>query len=235
MTEAGKKAPRFKLGDPSLYRPTYKEREKMKSDEAERREKQRKNKESMIVSLQNFFNREEVCRLIEYFNECPGTTTKWPGYTYDFGRLSEEAKKFLYNEINGRRIIELGNKGYYSDYHFENVFKSKSYEGCDPQYNVDGLTFLLKQQDESAIITSFGVLEDGVLYMIGCDRIHNLLSKYTAELGRQIYRVTPKRGITIHGLEYSYDLIKAGFEEDPNAPADLRNMDWGKIGILRKK
>jgi len=145
---------------------------------AQRREIQ----EPMIQSLERYFSRSEAEKLADYFDRTPTQTTKGPGHTYDFGKLNKEAIEFLRSEIKGKRVIELGNKGYREDYYFRNIFGASSYEGCDPKYNVDGLTFLLQQPDESAIVTSFGVLEDGVLYMHGLE-IGKLLSRYTRELG----------------------------------------------------
>ncbi len=186
--------------------------------------------------LLTFFNRSDAHDLVEYFDRTPSQTTSDLGYTYDLNKLSPEAQRFLAEEVSGRRIIEFGNKGYKAGYNVPSAklfeLGARSYEGCDPKYDLDALTFLLRQPDESAIVTSFGVLDDGVLYMPGCE-VDRLLSKYTAELGKQIYRVTPKRGVTIHGLDSVGDLIRAGFK----AESPTRDLDGarGNITVLRKK
>lgn len=211
-------------------------------------EEVRKKSEAQITpELLKFFNRAEARELVRYFSSTPSEPTSDFGRPYDLSRLGEEARKFLAREVKGRKIIELGNRGYANlDRDSNNVLCSvpaatflelgaKSYEGCDPKYNADGLTFLLKQPDESAIVTSFGVLEDGVLHMGGCS-IDHLLSRYTAELGRQIYRVTPKGAITLHGLDSSHDLKNAGFIIEENAPRDLKQRKIsGELAVLRKK
>ena len=196
--------------------------------------------------LLRFFDRVDARELVKYFNSTPSQTTSEFGYAYDLSVINEEAKQFLAKEVKDRKIIELGNKGYRKidrDY-FGRCSNpagkfldlgAESYEGCDPKYNTDGLTFLLRQPDESAIVTSFGVLEDGVLYL-GSFGGYDLLSRYTAELARQIHRVTPKDAITFHGLGYTRDLENAGFVIEESAPKDLKRQgSWGWLEVLRKK
>ena len=194
--------------------------------------------------LLKFFNRADAYELVRYFNSTPSQRTSDYGCSYDLSKISKEDREFLAREVKGRKIIELGNKGYRNINPGDNNVRcnvpaaellelgARSYEGCDPKYNTDGLTFLLRQSDESAIVTSFGVLESGVLYMEGCGNIENLLSRYTAELGMQIYRVTPKGAITLHGLDYRFDLENAGFVFDRCLK---KGNVTGDLVVLRKR
>ena len=197
--------------------------------------------ERITPELLQYFTREEAEELLECFTRTPSAETHG---TYNIDNLSKEAKNFLSKEITGKRIIELGTgqAGAFTDkdnpfYCISGKFNrlgAKEWCGVDPKCNYDGLTFLLKQPDESAIVTSFGVLEEGVLYR-GFNESEQL-KKYQQELGRQIYRVTPKGAITFHGLEWDLDLVKAGFIDDENVPSDLRKGKQGhnRFRVLRK-
>ncbi len=228
--------------DADLSRPIISEEEVKKRQEEHLQSK-------ITPELLKFFNWADADELVRYFYSTPSQTTSDFNYGYDLSKISKKAKEFLAKEVKDRRIIELGNKGYRNiNCDDKNVFcnlpaaellglGARSYEGCDPKYNVDGLTFLLRQPDESAIVTSFGVLEDGVLYMPkGCGSIDHLLPMYTAELGKQIYRVTPKGAITLHGLDCSRDLENTGFIIEESVTRDLKrgNISGGLV-VLRKK
>lgn len=189
--------------------------------------------------LLRFFDRNEVRRLVEYFYRTPGQATSDAGYRYDLSRLSREANDFLAKEVKGRRVIELGNKGCGPGLNVPSTtllnLGAIDYSGCDPVRNIDGLTFLLRQPDESAVVTSFGVLDEGVLFAGECG-IGALLNRYVDELGKQIYRVTPRNGITFHGTDSGVGyLIRAGFEEDASAPTIGQQNVNGKIVVLRKR
>lgn len=201
-------------------------------------EETRQREEELIQSkitpeLLTYFNPSEARTLVEYFNSTPGTATKGEGDSF-LRRLSQDSIDFLNREIKGRKVLELGNRGWKVSYDFDRL-GATSYEGCDPGWNVDGLTFLIRQPNESAIVTSFGVLDSGVLYMDGC-QIDPLLKKYTKELSRQIYRVTPKRDITLHGsLDTLKDLTNAGFDANADIPQNLRGYGMTQITALRKR
>ncbi len=224
------------------------ERSYVVSAEAAKSEHAKCLQSKITPELLKFFNREQASALVEYFDSTPSTSTSDGDCACDLSSISEKARRFLANEFQGRKIIEFGNKGY-KNINCDDTkiwcnvpaivflkLGARSYEGCDPKYNTDGLTFLLRQPDESAIVTSFGVLEMGVLHLYGRDDLSVLLSKYTAELGRQIYRVTPKDAITLHGLDSCLDLENAGFviEEAITKELERRNVS-GELVVLRKK
>ncbi len=223
----------------------------------EAREERERLERKITPELLSIFDENDAFALVQYFNRTPSITTCQIDGKYDLNRLSDPVKEFLTKELHDKRIIELGNKGWKSASSMDELFGSsirlnpkgeiafqvlrfgaRSYEGCDPKYNEDGLSYLMRQADESAIVCSFGVLEDGVLY--GPPSMSNL-RRYSAELAKQIYRVTPKGAITFHGLEYTRDLEEAGFTFDDIAPGELRQthtqnqMSFGRLVVMRRK
>ena len=207
---------------------------KVMSREEQEKERQERLEKMITPELLTHFFRNEAKRLVEYFDRIPSAQTCGPSNMYSFERLSKEANDFLRNELQWKKIIELGSAGRNeAKLHFEYDFKVGQYEYADPQYNTDGLSHLMKQPDNSAIVTSFGVLEDGVLYM---DGLIPGLRKYTELLGKEIYRVTPKGAITFHGLETDHDLIDAGFKQPKDIPKDFNKklIGWNFLKVLRK-
>lgn len=203
--------------------------------EEESRQRDEERIEKMITpELLTNFSEDETRNLVKYFEGIPSAQTCGPNNIYNFWDLSDEAKDFLKNELQGKKMIELGSASRdQAKIHFECDFKVKDYSYADPQYNTDGLSYLMKQPSNSAIVTSFGVLEDGVLYS---DFKVPGLNKYTELLGQEIYRVTPKGAITLHGLEFDHDLTKTDFKEPENIPSDFNRelQQWRSLRVLRK-
>ncbi|MFZ5954932.1 MAG: hypothetical protein ACOYT4_00755 [Nanoarchaeota archaeon] len=171
--------------------------------------------EKISPELLRHFTKKEAYNLIKYFISVPSTSTQEPGASYDLYTICNSNRKFreyLGEQINGRNIIELGDAGRQINKNLFLKLGAKNYESVDPNYNFDGLTYLMRQDDNSAIICSFGVLESGVLY--GAESGFEALVKYQQKLADEIYRVTPKGAITLHGLECSVDLLNAGFAND---------------------
>lgn len=151
------------------------------------------------------------------------------------GGLTDEAEDYLERHIRGRRIIELGDAGRKINKNFFLGLGATSFKTADPQrLQVDGLTYLMRQQDDSAIVCSFGVLEYGVLHM-GIEGIGKLCRKYVEELAKEIYRVTPQDTITFHGLDCGgADLRRAGFIEDQSAPKRFLDGQYD-LTVLKKQ
>lgn len=222
---------------PSLAERIGKEESRVLSpEEARERENEILKRDYVTPELLTNFSPKEALELVRYFSHAPTSATA----RYDlYGRegkwnLDEEAIQFLTDEIKGKRVIEIGTRDRKNERFFKQI-GAESYETTDPNGSgEDGLTYLMRQPEGSAIITSFGVLEDGVLYM---DNLIPNLKEYTALLGREIYRVTPKGRITFHGLETAHDLINAGFKEAEDCPESLNSLlkdPWGGFRVLRK-
>ena len=192
--------------------------------------------EKVTPELLRYFSREDALDLVKYFSRTPSAETQsYPGVPYDLGKLSQEAKDYLVNEIRGKRVIELGDAGRRINEGLLLKLGATSVEYADSKYTADGLTHLMKQEDGSAVVCSFGLFDEGVLYMDGVS-ISEPLQKYVDKLCAEIHRVTPRGGITFHGLEYSDDLRKAGFENDSGSPRELnkQNSSDGGLKVLRK-
>ncbi len=211
---------------------------KVSEKEAERIREERY--ETLVTpELLTHFSREDALELIRYFDQTSSSSTQqFPGGAYSLYKLydrSQEAGDFLSEEVRGRRVIELGDNGNKLNKAFFLRAGAGAYESIDPKYNVDGLTHLMRQPDESAVVVSFGVLEEGVLYAGFIDEPENLV-RYQKELGKQIYRATPRGAITFHGLEWDYHLKDAGFVEYQNSPRELNTVtpQRGGFRVLRK-
>jgi len=183
--------------------------------------------------LLRHFSEEETIMLVEKFLHSPVTSTQEGFSTYGLYDLDEEKKRYISNEIRGGKVIEFGDGGRATNLRFMLESGVKDFRTVDPKHNTDGhtdgLSYLLQQPDESAIVMSFGVLEDGILD--GTDEYSiPVFRKYNRLLGEEIYRVTPKGGITLHGLDSIYDLVNAGFTEEKI----LREFPNRKLVSLRK-
>ncbi|MFH1065668.1 MAG: hypothetical protein V1734_04155 [Nanoarchaeota archaeon] len=145
------------------------------------------------------------------------------------------AETILKDSINGRKAIELG-PGCNPMHRWLFERGASEYTGVEMLYpqisekmvsgenakivNNDALSFLLSQPDESAIITSRGVLNQEVMPS----------SNYARFLIREICRVTPKGGITIHSSGVSSVDEKRFFKEAGFTPLDEKdyNAVWIK-------
>ncbi|MFA5888505.1 MAG: hypothetical protein WC852_07390 [Candidatus Nanoarchaeia archaeon] len=152
-----------------------------------------------------------------------------------FRRYVSNAEIILRNSINGRKAIELG-PGLSPMHKWLLERGASEYTGVEMLYpkisekmvsgqnakivDNDALSFLVSQPDESAIIASRGVLNEEVMPS----------SNYARFLIREIYRVTPKSGITIHSTGVSSADEKRFFKEAGFTPLDTRdyNAVWIK-------
>ena len=191
--------------------------------------------------LLTHFSREDALRLVKYFSIVPSQTTQgFPGVPYDLSQLGQEARAYLEEHVRDQKVIEIGDAGRRINEPFFMKLGVKSFETVDPQpCGVDGLSYLMRQPEGSAIVTSFGVFDDGVLYMDG--KTGELLDGYVSKLCSEIYRVTPKESITFHGLEWDGDLKDAGFVSDTKTPKELNSYVHGHgfgtgygLRVLRK-
>jgi hypothetical protein len=190
---------------------------------------------SMITpEILTHFSKREALIFLRQLYLCSGSTTQ--GYNglggYGLAKLSDDDEAYLSSHIKGRRVIEIGDAG-------ENInrgsflnFGAKSFETTDSKYGrgLDGLSYLARQSEGSAIVCSFGVFDEGVLHM-GNDELGKILNRYRVELANEIYRVTPRDTITFHGLEWYSELKDAGFSEDKCAPRCLNTWDVTSGGL----
>ena len=152
-----------------------------------------------------------------------------------FKRYFENAEDILKNSITGRKAIELG-PGCNPMHRWLLERGASEYTGVEMLYpqvsermitgnnakivDNDALSFLVSQPDESAIIASRGVLNEEVMPS----------SNYSRFLVKEIYRATPKGGITIHSTGVSSNDEKRFFKEAGFKPLDSRdyNVVWVK-------
>ncbi len=194
-------------------------------------------KENQLTpELLNNFSQKDTSKLVEYFNQIPSTRTQDGAYVpYALEKLSNKGLEYLANEIKGKKIIELGDAGRRRNEKLLIDLGAESIDYADPlSSGVDGFSYLARQPDESAIVCSFGLFDIGVLYHSFCEPEE--LVKYQKLLTDEIYRVTPKNGVTFHGLEFDYTLKESGFNADSNAPDELNTKtdQRGGLVLLRK-
>lgn len=116
--------------------------------------------------------------------------------------------------------------------------------------NKDALEYLLEQPNESAIVISFGVMNPELLTpplamaFLAVEYPHDAVMKevgynYYGFLGREIFRVTPKDAISIHGFNVGtadVDLyfVKPGFrpvENNCHQDASSQSISWNILWI----
>src|SRR3989339_165030 len=118
----------------------------------------------------------EYC--IEQANQ-PGLTLPYTDYSRNFDMM-----KKLYPEVSRKNLKGTKNAKIVEE---------------------DGLSYLLKQDDESSLVTSYGII---------CPEISRMNNNdYFKFLIKEIYRVTPKDGITmhVHGFEKEKAINLFGF------------------------
>ncbi len=100
------------------------------------------------------------------------------------------------------------------------------YEGRLNSFQEDALTFLIKQESESANIISSGVLDSMVIGYYCFFRYRGaIIKKYQEELASEIYRVTPRGGLSYHhGIdeEWTTNLLKTGFKKEDSIDSFLK-------------
>lgn len=162
-------------------------------------------------------------------------------FVEDFEILALRHAHLFREQLKGRDVIEIGpaHRPAYTDlkkfgigrYTAVEAFETKSTGGAlnhildqlpkaqgDAAYremtlsDKDGLTYLINQPDESAIVMSFGVL---------CPWLQqHENTNYYRFLAREIYRVTPQGGISVHvvnsGGGWEEMFSTAGFDTIPS-------------------
>lgn len=147
-------------------------------------------------------------------------------------------------EIKGRKVIELGpSHDPKAKFFLDNG--AKEYVGVDLFHSFtascfvqnyigakivkrDALSYLMKQENESAVVASFGFL---------CDALHMLNPHYIPFVVREIYRVTPKGGISIHSTacDFENSFEAAGFKSEKASFAGNKGKPGAIfMGVLRK-
>ncbi len=180
---------------------------------------------------------EQICGILNYRERCIDyalhRNMKMVDVTY--GDMFEQAltvsindSSFFREKIKGKRVIELGpGADPKADWLYENCEISE-YIGVEPFYphltrekitrnseknNViqeDGLSFLLNQPDESAIVMSNGVICKELIISP-----YNENVDYFRFLAKEIYRVTPIRCPTFHISAFFHQdfFVKHGFQK----------------------
>ncbi len=99
-------------------------------------------------------------------------------------------------ELNKHRVIEIGP----GRNPITNHFRCGDYSYAESDWPRDGLSVLRKRGDRSAIVVSFGVIDDCVLLDTLTPAREQLTSRYIHELVQEITRVTNPFAI-IFGLD----------------------------------
>jgi hypothetical protein len=150
------------------------------------------------------------------------STSSTKGVLENIIRLYGEEK--LKKEIEGKTVIELGPAHNPNHYIFLKQLGAKEYIGVDlfndfigncftnthskaKVVKEEALSFLIKQPSESAIVVSFGFL---------CNALHADNEHFVPFVSREIYRITPKNGISVHQgvYELKTSLPGAGFSTE---------------------
>jgi len=156
-------------------------------------------------------------RILQYRAECikaalaPSFTGIGINYGENFERVINryKFKKTVREQLRKRRVIELGPGDDPKAKLLFERYDIGEYVGVEPFYyriteerlnmqderisvvREDGLSYLLNQPDENAIVVSSGVVCPE-LFKQPCG------SDYLRFLGREIFRVTPEGGVTVH-------------------------------------
>ncbi len=85
-----------------------------------------------------------------------------------------------------------------------NYFQCKDYRSAEAHYPDDGLSVLKKMGDKSAIVVSFGVIDDAVLVSTSTSFRKQLCARYIDELVQEIKRVMNPFSIVLgrHATKY---------------------------------
>lgn len=173
--------------------------------------------------LKDYFGRKQIGfvdleRIYSYRSKCvasalqPIITKPHTSYSEHWDLITELYPEIFEQNYSGKKVIELGpganplaekflNLGA-SEYIGAEAFHPELSEFNLPKntgnakiVNEDGLSYLLKQEDNSGLVVSFGVI---------CPELI-VNEDYFRFLGREIYRVTPQKSITIHSHGFSLE------------------------------
>jgi hypothetical protein len=134
--------------------------------------------------------------------------------------ISKYGKNKLAKEIEGKRVIELGpahnpraklllDLGA-KEYVGVELFNSFMASCFTQNYNrakivqKDALSYLINQEEGSAVVVSFGFL---------CDALHIYNPHYIPFITKEIQRITPKDGVSVHSgsCDFANSFNAAGF------------------------
>ncbi|HIG95079.1 MAG: hypothetical protein QT05_C0016G0005 [archaeon GW2011_AR13] len=172
--------------------------------------------------LNDYFTGKEICQedfesIKRYREYCiqqanqPGLTRPYTNYSGNFDLMKKLYPEVSRENLKGKKIIEIGTGAnpLAKDFLEMGVTEYTGLEPFHPELSrenlkecqnakiveEDGLSYLLKQDDESSLVTSYGII---------CPEISRMNNNdYFKFLIKEIYRVTPKNGITmhVHGFE----------------------------------
>ena len=150
-------------------------------------------------------------------NQSGNNNDRYESHSTDFFRLpftslneNPESKRYVIDRLKGQRLMDIGSASHspeeLSDGHITDIFGNKmdfnlqlkDFIQVDPystkigpnRYRIDGLSFLLNQEDQSG-----NVLTAGLDYSILGD--NEISNEYCRRLVQEAYRVAPKNGIWI--------------------------------------
>ncbi len=129
------------------------------------------------------------------------------GIVHDYKKLAP-----YFAKLRNHPVVEIGP----GDNPITNYFPCKDYIYAEGHYPRDGLSVLRKRSDKSAIVVSFGVIDDTVLLDTLTQAREQLTARYINELVQEIKRVMSPfsiifgRSATKYMGEPDLDLIGKG-------------------------
>jgi len=181
---------------------------------------------------------------IERAMDPKGASCSAPAYEIPDLILEKYGIEKLAKEINGKKVIELGPshnprakmfldlgaKEYVGVELFHSFTAScftQNYNGAKTVQK-EALSYLMSQEDESAIVASFGFL---------CDALHIQNHHYIPFITKEIHRVTPKGSPSIHSgscdFKNSFDAVKFN-SDDVLKSGNKKERNYLFIGVFKK-
>ncbi len=157
---------------------------------------------------------EEIRQVSRYWNDNP--------LSYLRGALT--SRKFLptFSLLKDHRVLEIGPGAN----PVNTYFPCGDYESASGIYPDDGLSLLRKQADASAVVVSFGVIDDTILkFRQYLAPRPELLDQYVEEVVTQIRRV-------MNPFSIIYSLDARHYMGDPDTPTIGEGEAWIKYGGL---
>lgn len=167
-----------------------------------------------------------------------------PAYEIPDLIISKYGEDKISKEIEGKRVIELGpahnprakllldlGAKEYVGVELFNVFMASCFTQNYNKARIvqkDALTYLINQEDESAVVVSFGFL---------CDALHMQNTHYIPFITKEIQRITPKGGISVHSgaCDFSSSFNAAGFDSSEVTKIKNDNKEnYLFLGVFRK-
>lgn len=107
--------------------------------------------------------------------------------------LEDNKLSHYFSDLKNHRVVEIGPGNNSITKHY----KCKEYIVADGHYPNDGLSILKKEKDNSAVVISFGVIDDDILKDKLTRAREGLSTRYINELVKEIRRVMNPFGIII--------------------------------------